>query len=294
MTTITAWLRLLRIPNVFTAFADIFAGFFLVSSAPFDWGVFALLLAASGSLYCAGMVLNDVFDMQRDLQERPGRPLPSGAISPRSAAMGGMALLLAGWGFAALVTPQAQHLATAIAVAVLLYDGVLKATPIAPLLMGVCRGLNLLLGMAAAGMAYETWNDPRIGLAVAMCLYITGVTWFARREATQSARGSLAGAWVLMNVGLVLLAGALMMLDASNFDYLALVLVVGILLGRRAWRAIRTLEPFRVQTTIRTAIQSLVILDAAMVLAVQGWVLALVTLALLIPATFLGRWIDPT
>ena len=39
------------------------------------------LLVASGCLYTAGMVLNDVFDYEIDRHERPFRPLPSGRIS---------------------------------------------------------------------------------------------------------------------------------------------------------------------------------------------------------------------
>ena len=39
-----------------------------------------LLVAASVFLYLAGMVLNDVYDVEIDRRERPDRPLPSGRI----------------------------------------------------------------------------------------------------------------------------------------------------------------------------------------------------------------------
>src|SRR5262245_31773688 len=58
--------QLLRIPNVFTAFADIVLGV-LVTGAWFAHPVGAVLLAlASGCLYCAGMVWNDWFDRDVD------------------------------------------------------------------------------------------------------------------------------------------------------------------------------------------------------------------------------------
>ena len=61
--------QLLRLPNVFTAFADIaLAGCVGVAFYP-GWqsaaylGPLALLAAASGCLYLAGMAWNDVFDL---------------------------------------------------------------------------------------------------------------------------------------------------------------------------------------------------------------------------------------
>ena len=46
-------------------------------------------------LYASGTALNDVFDFEIDRAERPGRPLPSGRVSSRSAAwLGGLGLVL--------------------------------------------------------------------------------------------------------------------------------------------------------------------------------------------------------
>src|SRR4051794_15800867 len=83
-----AWLpyaRLLRVPNVFTAVADIaLAG--LVGGAPTATCTGFLLLAlASACLYCSGMAWNDFFDVEQDMRERPYRPLPSGQVTPGTA-----------------------------------------------------------------------------------------------------------------------------------------------------------------------------------------------------------------
>ena len=46
-------------------------------------------------LYASGTALNDVFDLEVDRAERPGRPLPSGQVSSATAAwLGGLGLLL--------------------------------------------------------------------------------------------------------------------------------------------------------------------------------------------------------
>ena len=82
-----AYLRLMRIPNVFTAIADVAMGFLFVhdyqspEQFPRLWPTLALLIAASSLLYTAGLVLNDLFDFEIDRKERPFRPLPSGQVS---------------------------------------------------------------------------------------------------------------------------------------------------------------------------------------------------------------------
>jgi len=100
-----AYAQLLRLPNVFTALADICLGWLvaLASGTPGTrWPSFVLLMCASASLYSAGMVWNDFFDVEQDRRERPFRPLPSGRVSQRKAALLATALLVAGLGFAAV------------------------------------------------------------------------------------------------------------------------------------------------------------------------------------------------
>src|SRR5213594_2119078 len=100
-----AYAQLLRVPNVFTALADIGLGWLtaLAAGAPrTHWLGFVLLMCASASLYSAGMVWNDYFDIEQDRKERPFRPLPSGRISRGSAAAQGLSALLLGLVLAAL------------------------------------------------------------------------------------------------------------------------------------------------------------------------------------------------
>ena len=88
-----AYARLLRLPNVFTALADIALGAFAAGRDQISWSI-AALAAASACLYCAGMVWNDVFDIEQDARERPFRPLPSGQIAPRTATMLALTLMV--------------------------------------------------------------------------------------------------------------------------------------------------------------------------------------------------------
>src|SRR5262245_1056557 len=98
-----AYAQLVRLPNVFTAFADICLGALAAGALLAErWLPFVLLLLASGCLYCGGMVWNDFFDVEQDRRERPFRPIPSGRITLREAAVFGSALLSAGLLCAAL------------------------------------------------------------------------------------------------------------------------------------------------------------------------------------------------
>src|SRR5262249_40388374 len=89
--------QLVRLPNVFTALADIGLGALATGALPGNWLPFVLLLLASACLYCGGMVWNAYFDIEQDRRERPFRPLPSGRVTPREALLLGAGLL--GGGF---------------------------------------------------------------------------------------------------------------------------------------------------------------------------------------------------
>src|SRR5437660_7019390 len=139
-------------------------------------------MSASASLYSAGMVWNDFFDIEQDRRERPFRPLPSGRVSRRGAGLLGSALLAVGVGLALLAgswmevqswTPA--YLASLLVVAILLYDAWLKRTWLGPVGMGACRFLNVLLGLCLVpdGMPWKA----NFYLALVVGIYIVGVTW---------------------------------------------------------------------------------------------------------------------
>jgi hypothetical protein len=309
MTTspIRSWLQLFRLPNVFTAAADVLMGYLFTHPSLEEYRVSLLLVGASCLLYTAGMVLNDVFDIEIDRRERPGRPLPSGRIGLTTARWVGFELLLVGVGLAWLAGSFAGSLrpglvATALAAAVLLYNRVLKQTPAGPLGMGACRFLNVLLGMSAADVS---WQPTHLLVAAGIGVYIVGVTWFARTEAEVSRRPQLALAATVMAVGMALLAAfpyfsseadgpfsQPVFVEAGNWHWRWLAL--GLLLLARPIAAIATPTPARVQSAVKNCILWLIALDAITCYTVRGPNWALLIFALLIPALFLGRWIYST
>lgn len=300
-----AYLELFRLPNVFTALADVMMGFLIVRGGLEPVGAFLMLAAASAFLYIAGMVLNDVYDVEVDARERPFRPIPSGRISLVWARMLGYEFLVIGAGLGWLAALAGGSLrsgvvATALAVCVWLYDRVLKKTFLGPLAMGACRFLNVLLGMSAA---VAPWDAGHWTIAAGIGLYIVGVTWFARTEARESSRFALALATAVMMAGIGMLAWfpsvAEWPIRVPEGRWSFFWTMIAVLIGWRCVRAVITPTPSLVQTAVKQCILSLIMLDAAVTFAVLGstgpglpW--AVVILLLLLPTMFLGRWIYST
>jgi 4-hydroxybenzoate polyprenyltransferase len=287
-----AFAQLLRIPNVFTAFADIAMAACAAGYLVDEPLVFFALLAASGCLYCGGMVLNDFFDRHEDARTRPFRPIPSGRICHKRAVVYGFILLLGGLALAA-VNPASLPVAGALALAVLLYDAWLKHTPVGPIAMASCRFLNVLLGLSGAGG--DLLATPNLHLAATTGLYIVGVTWFARTEEGQSNRRQLILASTVMALSLVLAVTVPTHRAPGTtpiyFPYL--VAAFGFLVGSKLVAAIQHPGPKEVQAAVKRSILGLVALDAILATAFVG-APGLLILLLLLPARWLGKWVYST
>jgi 4-hydroxybenzoate polyprenyltransferase len=297
---IRSFLQLFRLPNVFTAISDVMMGYLFTHAEPKLGGGFFLLIVTSALLYTAGMVLNDVFDVEVDRKERPERPLPSGRIPLAMARRLGFALLGVGlgvgWGVG-LFAPHFQYwsglVATVLVGMILLYDIWLKATPLGPLTMGACRMLNVLLGMSTAPWPWETKN---VLIALGLGLYIVGLTWYARTEAVMSNRRVLIAATLVVAVALSMLGQLTRQEPFAQelpqlWPWLWLV-IGGSILTRFVWGVIEPV-PSRVQEAIKLGIMSIIVLDAVVAFSAVGQT-ATIILVLLFPALALGRWVYST
>ncbi len=314
------YLRLFRISNLFTAFADITMGYLVAHATLQPAAPFVCLLLASGLLYTAGMVLNDVFDADWDREHRPERPIPSGRISRSRAASIGFGLLIggvaAGWTAGLLqLGPGASPwrsgvVVTLLAICVLLYDARVKATVAGPVAMGGCRLLNVLLGMSTGALATGDGSLASFAAhqwiaASGIGVFIAGVTWFARYEAGVVRPGRLGAATGVMMAGFVILGLFHRSLPADirapaihEGTWWMLLGLMGMTVLRRCGMAITDPVPVQVRLTVTHAIWSLIMLDAALALEVTArhgqWYYSVGIVALLVPTALLGRWIPAT
>lgn len=301
MKRILPYLQLMRLPALFTALTDSFAGFLMtLGLAPFS-DLYLLLIATSG-LYLSGMVFNDVFDVKQDTAERPERPIPSGRVPWTQAVILGGVLMLTGLGAAAAVSWHCLKLAGLIAVCILAYDAVLKKTWLGPVVMGSCRFLNILLAASAGVSTFAAWQNtfqrPQLGIALGIGLFIVGLTFFARTEAVEkSRRAVLILGLAIANLGLGVLFWLVQGWPGevpANKIYLCLA-IVALVLNRRWILALTNPEPKFVQLGVKSGLLSLIVLDAVMIYWKTGEPLySFITLAALIPAMFLGRLIPMT
>lgn len=253
-------LRLVRPANLPSAAADALAGAAIVGGA--EPATYATLAAASVLLYAGGVALNDVFDADLDAVERPERPIPSGEISLRSGFGLAAALMACGIAAAFTVSVVAGVVATGVAYAAVVYDRWAKRNPLwGPLAMGACRGLNLLLGMAAAPLLmpnYAAW-------AVVPALYVAGLTSLSRGEtgaaAPRAAAVALAAALGVMAAQLAFGFTAPGRWSAG----LVFVLLFGFLVVPPFWRAWREPRPPMVRAAVTFGVLGITAIDAAWV-----------------------------
>jgi 4-hydroxybenzoate polyprenyltransferase len=300
--SIKPYLQLVRLPNLFTAAADSLAGWLIARGTLSEPGRWLPLVLASVAIYAAGIVLNDVFDFEIDLRERPNRPLPSGRVSRRFAAwFGGIALVLGPVLASLSGSINSVIVSLVLAACVLAYDAGLKRTVLGPEAMGACRGLNLLLGLSQA----EAMGGHGAWLAAgSLALFVVGVTWISRSEVeTGKTRGILAGL-VLEDLAILGLLAAGYWIAREIFPSEARgpiglegIVVLGILtpvVNRAVIRALRKPEPALIQRAVKTGVLSLVWLDVALVACVRGPWPALAVAALWVPAFVLGKWLYST
>jgi 4-hydroxybenzoate polyprenyltransferase len=299
---VTAWLQLLRLPNVFTAAADVTMGY-VVTNREMQSGLhFGLLIAASCSLYLSGMVLNDVFDAEVDAAEQPGRPIPSGRISLRAATILGWALWFTGIICSWIVTYLANDwrpgiVATFLGFIILMYDGALKNSRFAPLLMGECRFLNVLLGMS---LLILPWGRAELLIAAGVGIYVAGITIFARTDAHISSRARLTSGLIVLLGGISLLAGVPTLsyyrppVAVPLTGWYLLWLAIGLITARRCITAIFEPSSQRVQAAVRHCVQSVIVIDAAVCVGYASTYWGFVVLAFLVPTLLLTMWLNST
>jgi 4-hydroxybenzoate polyprenyltransferase len=279
---LVAYLKLFRFPLVFTAIADSAAGALIVAGKSGPTMLTLLLLAgASAGLYFFGMSLNDIADRKRDQEVAPGRVIPSGRLSLRSAILACAGALIVSLACIALVreTPLVWRLAiwAMTVVFIVSYNVFLKIPPA----MGLVRVGNLVLGMVAA---YDfALLEPRqwiqvLKLGLPEFIYVSALTYVSTLEDGAVGRRRLAVGCGLMVIGgglasfILPLAYQLEFLTTWNpfivvryvqVDWRATLLsgLLGCWILRRAWKAV---DKKGVMLLVRDGVGGIILLDASL------------------------------
>lgn len=300
--------ELLRISNVLTAVADVWMGLIVVRETmdvvPLAWDRQCILLTiVTVLLYSGGMVLNDVLDAERDGFERPTRPIPSGRVSWVFASGLGWGMLVTGVATAVFAGAFAKTLvpvavAMGLAGCIVGYNHFLKTMWCGPIAMGLCRGLNVMLGFSV-GM-WEVEPQGFVTIAAGLTIYIAGVTLFARSEAVTSDRRQLVAGAGISLIGLLVLAIAPFVveppwIEVSTNSWWLLWGVIALMISRRIATAVLQPSPQKVQQAVGGAIQYLIVINAALAWGFTDdpfW--GLLIFALLPPTMLMAKFVPQT
>ena len=276
----------MRPANIVTSVADVLAGiaisgYFLTFET--DYLPVLMLCISTIGLYGGGIVFNDVFDADLDKIERPERAIPSGAVKLNEAIFLGAFLLLSGIAAAFTIAALSGIIAILIAFFALLYNKYAKHHSfLGPLNMGLCRGLNLLLGVSIIASALHEWYF----LGLIPLIYIFSITMISQGEVHGSNRNKLyAGAFLY----LLVISSMLYLSFNKGQLIIALFFIIPF-----AWMIFRPLfiaikEPLgkNIGKAVKAGVISLILMDAAWS-AVFGSPVAAICIALLLP---LSLWL---
>lgn len=263
------WLELVRLPNLFTAFGDPLAGACYAAAVTgkelSGWSLLDICFC-SIVLYAFGVIQNDWCDFPEDSRLRPNRPLPSRKIPILLAVAVAFACLIVGAVLAAMNGRHSFIVAVVLIVLISAYNFSMKRK-LAPgaVCMGLCRGLNVLLGASLIGIT------PAIIVPVLTAVvYIACVTWLADGENRRQIPGknifypmyAAAAGWLV----------SLPFIPFSVFKYALLPSIICLLaaevnimlVARRIYN--KTVAPESVRRYIGILIESLIPLQAAWIM----------------------------
>ena len=288
MNKTTGFLQLMRPANVVTSVADVLAGVAIsgfFAGIVFDEACLPIILicVSTAALYGGGVVFNDVFDYQLDKIERPERPIPRGTISFGEAATFGTLLLLIGIIAAFLISVLSGIFAIAISVAALVYNKFSKHHPVVgPLNMGLCRGLNLLLGISIVNAAISEWWF----LAFIPIIYIAAITMISRGEVHGGRKDVLSGAMFLY----LAVIGCFFYISFDRHQFLIslpFIIAFAWMIFTPLLKAIKNPVAGNIRKSVKSGVIAIILLNASWA-AVFGMLYLAVVIVLLLP---LSMWL---
>ena len=289
-----SYLQLMRPANLITAFADILAGMAIAglhfTTDNFLWGNAILLSISTIGLYGGGVVFNDVFDAELDAIERPERAIPSGRVSIQNATILGISLLFVGILTAFMVSQMSGILAIIISILALFYDRFGKHNNFfGPINMGLCRGVNLLLGISIINPSvYEWW-----WVSIVPIIYISAITMISRGEVQGGNKNHLyfaAFLYVLVSIFHGYVAFSL-----GNITWAIVFILLHILLiFMPLIQAIISPIGSNIGKAVKAGVLSLIVMDAAWVAASGNWQVAICVLVLLPISMRIGKYFAVT
>ncbi|MCK5579151.1 MAG: UbiA family prenyltransferase [Planctomycetes bacterium] len=320
-----SYFRLIRFPYIFTALAEVWAGYFItaailkvdltapeavagLSAVPdtaqagmAGWAGLVICGLISVCLYAAGMIFNDFVDVERDRQFHPDRPLATGEVSPVQAFWGGTLLCVAGILLSEIFFGLATLTITfSIIILMVGYNFYTKSSRLlGSLNMGLLRGFNFLLGMTPLlGLGYSAgaFGMKVLLLPLVPLGYIFFVTLLSTWEEEELHYWFLV-ALIFLIIGsvtwpLVIMDNvfrAIWLIFLVVVYWLARLVPAKTRSGKRPARTAASELPVTVRHLVRAGIFLLIPLEAGLVMGCASLGSGLVILGLLLPTLLFNK-----
>lgn len=232
-------------------------------------------------MYQAGMIFNDVADIEEDSKERPFRPIPSGKISKQQAVYLASGLMVAGNIVAGLYSSSLLIGSLMLSALILTYDFFAKSLWWRPFVMGAVRMQNwLLVAFAMSGLYIDF-----VMIALVIGIYTSMLTFVARDETSNLSEQSKHWLlWLLIVWFLVVLY-----LFVSNFSVL-----MAVFLGFALWIGLKLHqimqgEKDNIQQEVMQLLKLMVVLDGAILVSFGHVVLGVACMALIFASSLVAK-----
>ncbi len=285
---------------------------------PDSEGIIALLILVLSSvlIYTGGMITNDLFDVEVDRKERPSRPLASGKIKKRIAALLAILFLGGGMVLATLLNPISVFISILLVGMVLLYNYRVKDTVLRPHLMASIRALNVFYGSSfyiyyflflqspiSSPPVFSSYASLAILITVSsssVFIHIFSLTFLSRSEAmieiSQKPNLKLKRMFFLYVICqcTILILG--MMLLPFKWFFLVVFGLFVILVCYLFYKKMRVINllPNDIIYLVKNMLFLLVVLDSAFVMGSGGLYPGLFSMLLIIPSVILSKRIHMT
>ena len=187
-----------RISNLPTVWSNVLAGV-VIAGGTIGLQSTSILIASLSLFYIGGMFLNDAFDTEFDIIERPERPIPSKKITQKMVFVIGFILLILGI-FLLYIEAFTTNvfnlnlilfLGMLLSTFIIIYNKYHKNNPYSPLIMGFCR-ISIYFIVSAFFLSY--FNIHIFVASFFLLSYLIGLTYLAKQENI----GHLKNQWPLL------------------------------------------------------------------------------------------------
>jgi len=326
------YLKLLRIPNIFTVPPDIVLGYLIaissiqiitLTSISYFIPNMILLILSSISLYLGGLVSNDLFDIKIDKIERPNRPLPSNKVQKKHAVIILIVFFSAGFLLSLLFNYITAGISGILIVSILVYNYKLKNGVLRPFVMGGIRALNILYGFSILFGFYGPPSDVTLSsldfgnnimtqssallylVLASVFFHIFILTFVSYKETTKEKLTS--DSTNRINIKIILYVYTIFLFIIGSigfylveypFAYLFFVLALAIVVIMIFYNALKRMLQKELglimQFIVKNMLILLILLDSAFIAGISGPIIGLTTASLILPSLLLSKKISMT